>query len=95
MFSIVMTMLAGVFIGHFLRNGKRVEKIEKSTSITIFVLLFVLGLSVGSNNVIIDNLGRFGWQAAVIAILGMGGSIIAARIVFQLFFKKGEEKNEE
>lgn len=95
MFSIVMTMLAGVLIGHFLRNGKRVEKIEKSTSITIFVLLFVLGLSVGSNNVIIDNLGRFGWQAAVIAILGMGGSIIAARIVFQLFFKKGEEKNEK
>lgn len=95
MFSIVMTMLAGVLIGHFLRNGKRVEKIEKSTSITIFVLLFVLGLSVGSNNVIIDNLGRFGWQAAVIAILGMGGSIIAACIVFQLFFKKGEEKNEE
>lgn len=90
-----MTMLAGVLIGHFLRNGKRVEKIEKSTSITIFVLLFVLGLSVGSNNVIIDNLGRFGWQAAVIAILGMGGSIIAARIVFQLFFKKGEEKNEK
>ncbi len=88
-------MLAGVLIGHFLRNGKRVEKIEKSTSITIFVLLFVLGLSVGSNNVIIDNLGRFGWQAAVIAMLGMGGSIIAARIVFQLFFKKGEEKNEE
>ncbi|MEJ8768745.1 LysO family transporter [Prevotella sp. HCN-7019] len=95
MFSIVMTMLAGVLIGHFLRNGKRVEKIEKSTSITIFVLLFVLGLSVGSNNVIIDNLGRFGWQAAVIAMLGMGGSIIAARIVFQLFFKKGEEKNEK
>ena len=88
-------MLAGVLIGHFLRNGKRVENIEKSTSITIFVLLFVLGLSVGSNNVIIDNLGRFGWQAAVIAMLGMGGSIIAARIVFQLFFKKGEEKNEE
>ncbi len=88
-------MLAGVLIGHFLRNGKRVEKIEKSTSITIFVLLFVLGLSVGSNNVIIDNLGRFGWQAAVIAMLGMGGSIIAARIVFQLFFKKGEEKNEK
>ena len=90
-----MTMLAGMLIGHFLRNGKRVEKIEKSTSITIFVLLFVLGLSVGSNNVIIDNLGRFGWQAAVIAMLGMGGSIIAARIVFQLFFKKGEEKNEQ
>ena len=52
MFSIVFTMLAGMLIGHFLRDGKRLEKIEKSTSITIFVLLFVLGLSVGSNSVI-------------------------------------------
>ena len=78
MFSIVFTMLAGMLIGHFLRDGKRLEKIEKSTSVTIFVLLFVLGLSVGSNSVITSNLGRFGWQAAVLAILGMSGSVIAA-----------------
>lgn len=95
MFSIIMTMLAGVFIGHFLRNGKKVENIEKTTSITIFVLLFVLGLSVGSNKVIIENMGHFGWQAAVLAVLGMGGSIVAARIVYRLFFKKGEERNEK
>lgn len=89
-----MTMLAGVVIGHFLRNGKKVENIEKTTSITIFVLLFVLGLSVGSNKVIIENMGHFGWQAAVLAVLGMSGSIVAARIVYRLFFKKGEERNE-
>ena len=95
MFSIVFTMLAGMLIGHFLRDGKRLEKIEKSTSITIFVLLFVLGLSVGSNNVITSNLGRFGWQAAVLAILGMSGSVIAARVVTRLFFRKGGEKDEK
>jgi uncharacterized membrane protein YbjE (DUF340 family) len=95
MFSIVFTMLAGMLIGHFLRDGKRLEKIEKSTSVTIFVLLFVLGLSVGSNSVITSNLGCFGWQAAVLAILGMSGSVIAARVVTRLFFRKGGEKDEK
>ena len=85
MFSIVFTMLAGMLIGHFLRDGKRLEKIEKSTSVTIFVLLFVLGLSVGSNSVITSNLGRF----------GMSGSVIAARVVTRLFFRKGGEKDEK
>lgn len=40
-------------------------------------------------------MGHFGWQAAVLAVLGMGGSIVAARIVYRLFFKKGEERNEK
>ena len=92
MFSIISTMLAGVVIGHFLHSGKLLGRIEKSTSLTIFVLLFVLGLSIGSNRVIVENLGRFGWQAAILATLSLSGSILAARIVFQLFFKKREEK---
>lgn len=92
MFSILSTMLAGVVIGHFLRSGKLLENIEKTTSLTIFTLLFVLGLSIGSNRLIIENLGRVGWQAVILATLSLTGSIIAARIVFQMFFKKGEEK---
>lgn len=95
MFSILSTMLAGVLIGHFLRSGKLLENIEKTTSLTIFALLFVLGLSIGSNRLIIENLGRVGWQAVILATLSLTGSIIAARIVFQMFFKKGEEKNEK
>lgn len=95
MFSILFTMLAGIFIGHFLHSGTILKRIEKSTSLTIFALLFVLGLSIGSNRLIVENLGRVGWQAAILAVLSLGGSIIAARIVFQLFFKKGEEKNEK
>ena len=55
-------------------------------------LLFVLGLSIGSNRLIVENLGRVGWQAAILAVLSLAGSIVAARIVFQLFFEKGEEK---
>ena len=93
MFSIICTMLAGIVIGRFLHDGKFLKNIEKSTSLTIAALLFVvLGLSIGSNRLIVENLGRVGWQAAILAALSLAGSIVAARIVFLLFFEKGEEK---
>jgi hypothetical protein len=72
-----------------LRNLQFLQKIEKSTSLTIFLLLFVLGISIGSNSLIINNLGRFGWQAAILATLSILGSMLASFLVFHLFFKKG------
>ncbi len=52
-------------------------------------MLFILGLSVGSNAAIVRNLGSFGWQAALLALSGSLGSVLAAWLVFNLFFKKG------
>lgn len=74
---------------YVLRNLQFLQKIEKSTSLTIFLLLFVLGISIGSNSLIINNLGRFGWQAAILATLSILGSMLASFLVFHLFFKKG------
>ena len=65
------------------------QKVEKSISLTIFLLLFVLGLSIGSNSLIINNIGKFGWQAIVLATLSIIGSLLASFLVFHLFFKKG------
>lgn len=61
---------------------------EKSASLTILLLLFVLGVSIGSNRLIVDNLGRFGWQAAVLASLSITGSMLASLMVFHLFSRK-------
>lgn len=82
-------MFVGIGIGYVLRNLQFLQKIEKSTSLTIFLLLFVLGISIGSNSLIINNLGRFGWQAAILATLSILGSMLASFLVFHLFFKKG------
>ena len=46
--------------------------------------------SMGADDTIIDNLGRYGWQAAVIAILGIAGSIVAARAAKRILGKGGE-----
>ena len=84
MFSIISTMFLGIGIGYGLRNWSILQKTEKTISLTIFLLLFILGVSIGSNN-----LGKFGWQAIILAVSGVLGSLLAARLVLQLFFKKG------
>ena len=72
-----------------LRNWSILQKTEKTISLTIFLLLFILGVSIGSNSLIVNNLGKFGWQAIILSTSGVLGSLIAARLVLQLFFKKG------
>ena len=92
MFTIISIMFIGIGIGYLMRNVQMLQKVEKSASLTILLLLFVLGVSIGSNRLIVDNLGRFGWQAAVLASLGITGSMLASLMVFHLFFKKGEKR---
>lgn len=89
MFTIISIMFTGISIGYLLRDLRFLQKVEKSISLTIFLLLFVLGLSIGSNSLIINNIGKFGWQAIVLATLSILGSLLASFLVFHLFFKKG------
>lgn len=89
MFTIISIMFMGISIGYLLRDLRFLQKVEKSISLTIFLLLFVLGLSIGSNSLIINNIGKFGWQAIVLATLSILGSLLASFLVFHLFFKKG------
>ena len=89
MFSIISTMFLGIGIGYVLRNWTILQKTEKMISLTIFLLLFILGVSIGSNSLIVNNLGKFGKQAIILAISGVLGSLIAARLVLILFFCVG------
>ncbi|SHE34951.1 Membrane protein of unknown function [Bacteroides faecichinchillae] len=89
MFSIISIMFLGIGIGYALRNWKLLQKTEKTISATIFMLLFILGVSIGSNNLIVDNLGKFGGQAVILAFSGILGSLVASRLILQIFFKKG------
>ena len=82
MFTIISIMFTGIGIRYLLRDLRFLQKVEKSISLTIFLLLFVLGLSIGSNSLIINNIGKFGWQAIVLATLSILGSLLASFLVF-------------
>ena len=82
-------MFLGIGIGYALRNWSILQKTEKTISLTIYLLLFILVVSIGSNSLIVNNLVKFVWQAIILSTSGVLGSLIAARLVLQLFFKKG------
>ena len=67
MFKILGLMILGIIIGYGLRRISFLRKVEVSISYTVFLLLFVLGVTIGSNRLIVDNLFSFGWQAALLA----------------------------
>ena len=92
MLSIICVMFAGMGIGFLFRKIEWFQKTEKTISYTLFAMLFILGISVGSNPLIIQNIGQFGWQAAILAVSSLFGSILAAWAVYNLFFKKGGKR---
>ena len=94
MFSLLSLMLACVLLGYLLRNFSFIKMTEKTISITVLILLFIFGLTIGSNSNLIHHIGDFGWQAFILAIAGLSGSLIASSVAYKMFFKKGG-KNEK
>jgi|LGVD01.1.fsa_nt_gb uncharacterized membrane protein YbjE (DUF340 family) len=89
MFKILGILLLGAIIGRFLRGFSKVQTtINKLVMLVIYLLLFLLGVSIGKNNMILNNLTTLGVQALLLTIGGILGSIILAKIVFIKYFNK-------
>jgi Membrane protein of unknown function (DUF340). len=94
MFIVIGIMFGGIAIGYLLRKLAILQKVGKPISYTICLLLFLLGVSVGSNREIIMNLPSLGGQALLLATAGTLGSVLAGWLVYTFFFKKKEEPDE-
>lgn len=57
-------------------------------------MLFVFGVSIGSNKELVSNVGNIGLQAFILAFCGVAGSVLAASMAFSLFFKKKGGRHE-
>lgn len=80
MLTVVICMLCGVLFGIFLRK-KRLKHLNTVILILIWILLFLLGYEIGSNNQVIRQSGKILWKAFLIATAGTLGSIIAAKLI--------------
>jgi len=92
MFRILIVLLVGCVLGFMLRRVPHIHKVETSAHYTICALLFVFGLGLGSNNSLMHNIGFYGLEAVVVALLGMAGSFGAARLFNHLMQKNSEGK---
>ena len=82
-------MFTGIVVGYLLRDISFLKNTEKTITCTVLLLLFIIGISIGSNKSVINNLPHFGWQAGILAVLSTCGSIFASWMVLKLFSQKG------
>ena len=83
MFTIIGLMLTGMLLGYLLRK-RDLKKIHQIITLLIWLLLFILGIEVGSNEQII------GLEAVILTLGGTLGSVIAAWALWRaLYNKKG------
>ena len=87
MFTIIGLMLTGMLLG-FLMRQKRLSRIHQIITIFIWLLLFLLGVEVGSNEQIIKGLHSLGLEAIILTLGGTLGSVIAALGLWKIIYKK-------
>lgn len=89
MFIVIAIMFCGVAIGYFLRRKQAVKDWTGRLILPIvYTLLFVMGITIGSNDNIMGNLATLGFQALILTIGALIGSMIMALAVWKYFFKK-------
>lgn len=87
MLKIVCIMLGGVLTGFLLRK-KKLGWVSQFIMVAIWILLLLLGIAVGHNEEILNNLDTIGWQALVMSLGAVAGSVLLASVVYRYFFKK-------
>ena len=94
MFVVIGLMFAGMLIGYLFKR-KKVTWIGKVITVLIWLLLFLLGIDVGSNQVIMSGLHTIGLEALLIAVAAVMGSVVGARLLWNWINKNLKNETEQ
>lgn len=89
---ILLILAVSVFAGWLLRSFKVIGRLEKTATWTVWLLIFVFGISLGSNEAIVNDFARFGFTAACVALAGVFGSVLGAWGVSRYVDKRKDER---
>lgn len=80
-------MSGGILVGYLFRNV-RLKGISSLSMVLIWMLLFILGVDVGGNEAIINNLGTLGLESLLLACAATFGSIVFAYILWKISLRR-------
>ncbi len=84
---ILLLMICGIIIGIVFGRYPLVLKInEKLLNTAIYLLLLLLGIAVGVNDKIINNIYTIGLQALIITIGAIAGSVAFCWLIYKTYF---------
>lgn len=76
--TIILILLISIAVGVMLRKVRALHHLGKTATVTVWMLIFVFGTSLGSNKEIVSDFGRMGVTALFVALMGVAGSVLAA-----------------
>ena len=88
MFIVILLMGCGVALGVVLR-GRCLKGVHRAVTGLIWLLLFLLGVEVGSDERIVRGLHTLGAEALLLAAGGTLGSVTAAWLLWKSVRRKG------
>ena len=90
---IVASLCAGLLFGLWKKTFTAREKKALALVMTgmVLVLIFLMGLKTGLNRSVMDNLGRYGLDAALLALGAIAGSLVFV-VAFDRLFPGGAAK---
>lgn len=94
MLKVLGFLFAGIAAGWLGRKWKALRHSGIVVNVTVWLLLFLLGAEIGSDEGVTGNLLSIGGQALVFALAGVVGSAVAACLLWRAAFRKkdgGEE----
>lgn len=75
-------VVAGIPAGYVLRRKEKAKVlVGRLLTWAVWALLFMLGLALGSDAVLLEQLSRLGIRAAVISVLSVAGCLFGAGVV--------------
>ncbi len=84
---ILFVLAAGMVAGHLLRSRAAVVSTASlATTGSLYLLIFLLGASVGANETVVRALGRLGVQALILCAGAVAGSVLVSWPVSRAFF---------
>lgn len=101
-FGSLMLYLGMIAIGIFIGSRKMIRSksmtwLSKFQTVALVLMIFLLGVEIGSDERVIQSLGTIGVSALTITVLAMAGSVAAVCIVRKLMGldKMGRKKSED
>ena len=91
MFSVIACLFAGILVGYLCRRCN-LRRINYLITLLVWILVFLLGGEVGGNWEVISALPRLGFDASLIAIAGVMGSAVFAKLLWRFLNRSIDSK---
>ena len=80
MLGIIISVIIGILGGLFFKNGFILENVDSFISLGLFLLLFFVGMDIGNNNEVFNQLKNMSKKILLLPIITISGSLIGGAI---------------